>query len=128
MLMAERLLPQPNWMHTLLGLSKIISIEISKNRITGIAIPIAARPLPVTLPALIPIWTRLIIPKITADIIAPKWIIASILLASIAAKSKAKKLRTADINEAIASPLVLTFTLSASEETGFNAQLQEPQN
>jgi hypothetical protein len=80
------------------------------NPSTGVTIPVMAKPLPVILPPLFSIITRLIIPNIRAG---------------IAVMPKVKKLRIPRTSAAMASPLVLTARAGAIVEVLVSTELQE---
>jgi hypothetical protein len=80
---------------------------------TGVTIPAIAKPLPVILPPLFSIITRLIIPKIRAG---------------NAVRPKVKKLRIPRTIAAIAIPLVLTPIAAACIGMFVNAELHEWHN
>jgi hypothetical protein len=80
---------------------------------TGVTIPVIAKPLPVILPPLFSIITRLIIPRIRAG---------------SAVIPKVKKLRIPRTSAAIAIPLVLTLTSGPCVGVLVNTELQEWHN
>jgi hypothetical protein len=83
------------------------------NPSTGVTIPAMAKPLPVILPPLFSIITRLIIPKIRAG---------------IAVMPKVKKLRIPRTSAAMASPLVLTLRAGACAGVLVKTELQDWHN
>ncbi len=83
------------------------------NPTTGTTIPAMAKPLPVILPPLFSILTRLIIPRI---------------IAGIAVMPKVKKLKIPRTNAAMAKPLVLTPRGGACAGVIVNTELQEWHN
>jgi hypothetical protein len=126
--MPDRFVPQTIRKATLLGLCKDTISIVRKKQVTGIAIPIIAKALPTVLPVLKLIWTRLTMPKTTADIGTVMKIIKTgtegsgmvvlvILMrarGSMARGGKVKKLRMPSTNDTMASVLTLTFTPSVA--------------
>jgi hypothetical protein len=98
-----------------------------ENKTTGIAVPVEAKPLPVSLPALRPILARAMMPMIMDNIAVTITIIGHTKLLNPGRRKKgnAKRVRMPNMSEAMAKRLVLTFTVS---EVSVNPELQEVQS
>jgi hypothetical protein len=90
-----------------------ISGNTKRPETVGTTIPAMAKPLPFNLPALFPIFTKPIIPKI---------------IAGIAVMKKVQKPNIPSTNDAIASPLVLAAEVGAIVEILVSTELQEWHN
>jgi hypothetical protein len=103
--------------------------NIMENKTTGIAVPIEAKPLPVSLPALRPILARAMMPRIMANIAATITIMGHRKLLNPGRKKtgNTKRVRMPSISEAMAKQLVLTFTDSVASGGCVNSKPQEVQ-
>jgi hypothetical protein len=125
--MPERLEPQTFVKATHLVLANdAITMSIVYNR-TGIMMPMTAMPLPTILPALKPICTRLIIPRMRAKAAVNIKGMTKVLMPSIATriKANAQRIRMPSISDTIASLLVLISTDSAVVGSCVNSEPQE---
>jgi hypothetical protein len=104
--------------------------NIMENKTTGIAVPIEAKPLPVSLPALRPIRARAMMPMIMANIAATITIMGhtKLLNPGMRKTGNAKRVRMPNMSDAIARRLVVTGTDSVGSGGCVNSEPQEVQS